>query len=53
VLGDMRDLSVFPDASFDVVVNPVPDVSCPDLAPAWRESFRVGLRWRLSRVRAE
>jgi SAM-dependent methyltransferase len=41
VLGDMRDLSAFDDASFDVVVNPVSNVFCPDLAPVWRESFRV------------
>jgi ubiquinone/menaquinone biosynthesis C-methylase UbiE len=37
----MRDLGVFPDASFDVVFNPVSNVFCPDLAPVWRESFRV------------
>jgi len=41
VLGDMRDLSAFPDASFDVVFNPVSNVFCPDLAPVWQESFRV------------
>jgi SAM-dependent methyltransferase len=41
VLGDMRDLSAFPDSSFDVVVNPVSNVFCPDLAPVWREAFRV------------
>ena len=41
VLGDMRDLSAFPAASFDVVFNPVSNVFCPDLAPVWRESFRV------------
>jgi SAM-dependent methyltransferase len=41
VLGDMRDLSAFPDASFDVVVNPVSNVFCPELAPVWLESFRV------------
>ncbi|WP_326633461.1 class I SAM-dependent methyltransferase [Nonomuraea fuscirosea] len=41
VLGDMRNLSVFPDAGFDVVFNPVSNVFCPDLAPVWRESFRV------------
>ena len=41
VLGDMRDLSAFPDASFDAVVNPVSNVFCPELAPVWRESFRV------------
>ena len=41
VLGDMRDLTEFSDASFDVVFNPVSNVFCPDLAPVWRESFRV------------
>jgi SAM-dependent methyltransferase len=41
VLGDMRDLTAFADASFDVVVNPVSSVFCPDLAPVWQESFRV------------
>jgi SAM-dependent methyltransferase len=41
VLGDMRDLSAFPGASFDVVFNPVSNVFCPELAPVWRESFRV------------
>lgn len=40
-LGDMRDLSVFPDAGFDVVFNPVSNVFCPELEPVWRESFRV------------
>ena len=41
VLGDMRDLSAFADASFDVVFNPVSNVFCPDVVPVWRESFRV------------
>jgi SAM-dependent methyltransferase len=41
VLGDMRDLSFFPDAVFDVVFNPVSNVFCPELAPVWRECFRV------------
>lgn len=41
LLGDMRGLSAFPDASFDVVFNPVLSVFCPDLAPVWQESFRV------------
>jgi SAM-dependent methyltransferase len=41
VLGDMRDLGAFPDARFDVVFNPVSNVFCPELAPVWRESFRV------------
>lgn len=41
VLGDMRDLSVFGDASFDVIVNPVSNLFCPDLTPVWQEAFRV------------
>jgi SAM-dependent methyltransferase len=41
VLGDMRDLSAFPDGGFDVVFNPVSNLFCPELAPVWRESFRV------------
>lgn len=41
VLGDMRDLGVFDDASFDVIVNPVSNLFCPDLAPVWAEAFRV------------
>lgn len=41
VHGDMRDLSAFADASFDVVFNPVSNLFCPDLAPVWRECFRV------------
>jgi SAM-dependent methyltransferase len=41
VLGDMRDLSAFADASFDLVFHPVSNVFCPDLAPVWNESFRI------------
>jgi len=41
VLGDMRDLSAFADGRFDVVLNPVSNVFCPELAPVWREAFRV------------
>jgi SAM-dependent methyltransferase len=41
VLGDMRDLSAFPDASFDLVFHPVSNLFCPDLTPVWREAFRV------------
>jgi SAM-dependent methyltransferase len=41
VLGDMRNLSAFPGTSFDVVFNPASNVFCPELAPVWRESFRV------------
>jgi SAM-dependent methyltransferase len=41
VLGDMRDLSTFGDASFDLVFHPVSNVFCPDIEPVWRECFRV------------
>ena len=41
VLGDMRDLSAFADDAFDIIVNPVSNVFCPDLAPVWAEAFRV------------
>jgi SAM-dependent methyltransferase len=41
VLGDMRDLSAFASECFDLVFNPVSTVFCPELAPVWRECFRV------------
>jgi len=41
VLGDMRDLSAFADGSFDVIVHPVSNLFCPELAPVWAECFRV------------
>jgi SAM-dependent methyltransferase len=41
VLGDMRDLGALGDASFDLILNPVSNVFCPELAPVWRECFRV------------
>ena len=39
--GDMADLSVFPDQSFDLIVHPVSNVFVPDVKPVWREAFRV------------
>ena len=41
VEGDMRDLSMFGDRSFDLVFNPVSNVFCPEVMPVWREAFRV------------
>ena len=41
VEGDMRDLSVFADDSFDLIVHPVSNVFVPDVRPVWREAFRV------------
>jgi SAM-dependent methyltransferase len=37
----MADLSVFPDAHFDLIVHPVSNVFAPNVRPVWRESFRV------------
>lgn len=39
--GDMRDLSRFPDASFDLVFHPASNTFVPDVQPVWRECFRV------------
>lgn len=41
VQGDMRDLSAFADASFDLIVHPVSNCFIPDVNPVWREAFRV------------
>ena len=41
VLGDMRDLSLFPDDHFDLIFHPVSNVFIPDVLPVWREAFRV------------
>ena len=41
VLGDMRDLSAFPDRSFTLVFHPCSNAFVPDVRPVWREAFRV------------
>jgi len=41
VQGDMRDLSVFADASFDLIFHPVSNVFVPDVRPVWREAYRI------------
>ncbi|MGO3127811.1 MAG: class I SAM-dependent methyltransferase [Luteimonas sp.] len=41
VRGDMADLSVFADASFDIVFHPVSNVFVPDVETVWRECARV------------
>src|SRR3954463_11870655 len=41
VLGDMANLSAFPDARFDLIVHPVSNVFTPDVRPVWREAYRV------------
>lgn len=41
VRGDMADLSMFDDASFDIIFHPVSNCFSQDIRPVWRESFRV------------
>jgi SAM-dependent methyltransferase len=41
VRGDMKDLSTFDDASFDIIFHPVSNCFIPDVRPVWKESFRV------------
>lgn len=39
--GDMRDLSVFADESFDFIFHAVSNLFIPEIRPVWREAFRV------------
>jgi SAM-dependent methyltransferase len=41
VEGDMRDLSVFPDASFDLVFHPCSNTFVEGIRRVWREAYRV------------
>jgi SAM-dependent methyltransferase len=41
VEGDMRDLSLFSNESFDLVFHPVSNVFVPEVRPVWREAYRV------------
>jgi SAM-dependent methyltransferase len=39
--GDMRDLSVFADESFDLVFHPASNGFVDSVLPVWREAYRV------------
>ena len=41
VEGDMRDLSMFADESFDLVFHPVSNLFIHEIRPVWKEAFRV------------
>lgn len=41
IQGDMADLSVFDDSSFDLIFHPVSNVFVPDVSAVWAECFRV------------
>lgn len=40
-LGQMDDLTRFPDSSFDLIVHPPSNLFAPQILPVWRECFRV------------
>lgn len=41
VEGDMRDLSMFSDQVFDIIVHPVSNAFIPDVMPVWMEAYRA------------
>jgi SAM-dependent methyltransferase len=41
VEGDMANLAMFADGTFDLIVNPVSNVFAPDVRQVWREAYRV------------
>ncbi|NLE44325.1 MAG: class I SAM-dependent methyltransferase [Chloroflexi bacterium] len=41
VEGDMADLGVFDDESFDLIVHPVSNTFVPNVRPVWAEAYRV------------
>jgi SAM-dependent methyltransferase len=41
VEGDMADLSVFADESFDLIFHPCSNLFIADVRPVWKEAFRV------------
>jgi SAM-dependent methyltransferase len=41
VEGDMADLSLFSDESFDLIFHPCSNCFAPEVRPVWNESFRA------------
>ncbi|MCC8379331.1 class I SAM-dependent methyltransferase [Xenorhabdus sp. PB30.3] len=41
VQGDMRDLSIFADETFDFIFHPISNLYIPDVNPVWQECHRV------------
>ncbi len=41
VQGDMTDLHMFANQSFDLIIHPVANVYIPDIAPLWQQAARV------------
>lgn len=41
MLGDMQDLSAFPDECFDLIIHPVSNLFVSDVHLVWAEAYRV------------
>lgn len=41
IQGDMTDLSMLQDASFDYIIHPISNLYVADINPVWRECYRV------------
>ncbi len=41
VRGNMANLAVFSDSSFDLIVHPVSNTFAADILPVWKEAYRV------------
>jgi ubiquinone/menaquinone biosynthesis C-methylase UbiE len=41
VEGDMRDLSIFKDESFDLIFHPTSNLFIHEIRPVWKEAYRV------------
>jgi ubiquinone/menaquinone biosynthesis C-methylase UbiE len=41
VRGDMRDLSIFDNEYFDLIIHPVSNLFVDNILPVWKESFRI------------
>jgi SAM-dependent methyltransferase len=39
--GNMADLSMFADETFDLIFHPVSNLFCPEIRPVWLEAYRV------------
>jgi ubiquinone/menaquinone biosynthesis C-methylase UbiE len=39
--GDMADLSIFKDESFDLIIHPVSNIFVENIRPVWSEAYRV------------
>ncbi len=41
VRGEMTNLAIFSDSSFDLIVHPVSNTFIADILPVWKEAYRV------------